>query len=131
MTTLFLTHPCFVEHDTGYGHPERADRMRAIANVMAHETFAGLVRGAAPLRDDVEQQILLAHPASYLASLKAGRPGPGEEAVRLDPDTVLSPGSWEPALRAVGAGLAAAALSSSGFDRNRACEHRLDPCRDS
>ncbi|MES2569201.1 MAG: hypothetical protein V4710_04000, partial [Verrucomicrobiota bacterium] len=28
-----------------------------------------------------------------------------EESVRLDPDTVLSPTSWEPALRAVGAGL--------------------------
>jgi len=30
MTTLLLTHPVFVEHDTGLGHPERPDRMRAI-----------------------------------------------------------------------------------------------------
>ena len=28
MATLLLTHPSFVEHDTGPGHPERADRMR-------------------------------------------------------------------------------------------------------
>jgi acetoin utilization deacetylase AcuC-like enzyme len=39
--------------------------------------------------------------------VKSARPGPGEEPVRLDPDTVLSPTSWEPALRAVGAGLMA------------------------
>ncbi len=30
MPTLLLTHPSCLEHDTGYGHPERADRLRAI-----------------------------------------------------------------------------------------------------
>ena len=54
MTTLLLTHPCFVEHDTGPGHPERPDRMRAIDKVLGHELFNGLKREEAPLRDDVE-----------------------------------------------------------------------------
>jgi acetoin utilization deacetylase AcuC-like enzyme len=66
-----------------------------------------LKREEAPLRDDVEEQIALAHPQSYIDWVKSVRPGEGEEPVRLDPDTVLSPKSWEPALRAVGAGLAA------------------------
>jgi acetoin utilization deacetylase AcuC-like enzyme len=105
MSTLLITHPSFVEHDTGPGHPERPDRMRAIDKVMAHEMFAGLRREEAPLREDVEEQIGLAHPAAYIEWVKSARPGPGEEPVRLDPDTVLSPTSWEPALRAVGAGL--------------------------
>jgi acetoin utilization deacetylase AcuC-like enzyme len=107
MSTLLITHPSFVEHDTGPGHPERPDRMRAIDKVLAHETFATLVREEAPLRDDVEDQIALAHPHAYVEWVKSARPGPGEEPVRLDPDTVLSPTSWEPALRAVGAGLMA------------------------
>jgi len=107
MTTLLLTHPCFVNHDTGYGHPERPDRMRAIDKVLAHELFSDLKREEAPLRADVEEAIALAHPRAYIDWVKSLRPSEGEEPVRLAPDTVLSPKSWEPALRAVGAGLAA------------------------
>jgi acetoin utilization deacetylase AcuC-like enzyme len=107
MTTLLITHPIFVEHDTGPGHPERPDRMRAIDKVLSHDLFKPLKREEAPLRDDVEEQIALAHPQSYIDWVKSVRPAEGEEPVRLDPDTVLSPKSWEPALRAVGAGLAA------------------------
>ncbi len=107
MSTLLITHPSFVEHDTGPGHPERPDRMRAIDKVLCHEMFNDLKREEAPLRDDVEEQIALAHPQRYIDWVKSARPRPGEEPVRLDPDTVLSATSWEPALRAVGAGLMA------------------------
>ena len=107
MTTLLITHPCFLEHDTGPGHPERPDRMRAINKVLEHELFNDLKRVEAPLRDDVEAAIALAHPQHYIDEIKASRPRAGEEPVRLDPDTVLSPGSWEAALRAVGAGMMA------------------------
>jgi acetoin utilization deacetylase AcuC-like enzyme len=107
MATLLITHPIFVEHDTGPGHPERPDRMRAIDKALSHEIFADLKREEAPLRDDVEEHIALAHPTAYVDWVKSARPAPGEEPVRLDPDTVLSAASWEPALRAVGAGLMA------------------------
>ena len=91
MTTLHLTHPCFVEHDTGPGHPERPDRMRALDRLFAHEVFAPMQREEAPLRADVEEAIMLAHSASYLEWVKSVRPNEGEEPVHLDPDTVLSP----------------------------------------
>ena len=107
MATLLITHPVFLEHDNGPGHPERPDRMRAIDKVLTHEMFEGLKREEAPLRDDVEEQIALAHPAAYIEWVKSMRPAPGEEPARLDPDTALSATSWEPALRAVGAGLMA------------------------
>jgi|GEM_PF-640625 len=107
MTTLLLTHPCFLEHDTGPGHPERPDRMRAIDKVLSHDLFKDLKREEAPLRDDVEDAIALAHPRAYIDWVKEQRPASGEAPVHLDPDTVLSPKSWEPALRAVGAGLVA------------------------
>ena len=107
MATLLITHPIFVQHDTGEGHPERPDRMRAVDKALSHEIFADLKREEAPLRDDVEEHIALAHPAAYIDWVKSMRPSPGEEPARLDPDTVLSATSWEPALRAVGAGLMA------------------------
>jgi acetoin utilization deacetylase AcuC-like enzyme len=57
--------------------------------------------------------------------------------VRLDPDTVLSPKSWEPALRAVGAGLAAVdAVMDPGksgvknaFAQVRPCGHHAETKR--
>jgi acetoin utilization deacetylase AcuC-like enzyme len=126
MTTLLITHPCFVLHDTGYGHPERPDRMRAIDKVMGHELFKPLERLEAPLRADVDAAIALAHPRDYIDAIAAARPGDGEEAVRLDPDTVLSSGSWEAALRAVGAGLLAVDRVAAGTAKNAFCQVR--PC---
>ncbi len=133
MSTLLVTHPCFLEHVTGEGHPERPDRMRAIDRVLGHEIFKDLVREQAPLRDDVERAILNAHPQHYIDAIKTARPGPGEPSVRLDPDTVLSPGSWEAALRAVGAGLRAVDAvmdQSSGiknaFAQVRPCGHHAE-----
>lgn len=136
MPALLVTHPCFVNHDTGPGHPERPDRMRAIDRALAHEVFSDLKREEAPLREDVEERITLAHPRSYLESIKAALPAPGEDPVRLDPDTVLSSGSWEPALRAVGAGLHGVDQvmnSDSGiskvFCQVRPCGHHAEKAR--
>ena len=126
MTTLLITHPCFVNHDTGPGHPERPDRMRAIDKALGHDQFKDLARVDAPLREDVEAAIGLVHPQSYLDMIKDARPRIGEEPVRLDPDTVLSPGSWEAALRAVGAGLHAVDEVMAGRARNAFCQVR--PC---
>jgi len=95
--------------------------------------FNDLRREEAPLRDDVEAQIALAHPQRYIDWVKSVRPRPGEEAVRLDPDTVLSAGSWEPALRAVGAGLMAvdrvfdpASGIKNVFAQVRPCGHHAE-----
>jgi acetoin utilization deacetylase AcuC-like enzyme len=107
MTTLLLTHPSFVGHDTGPGHPERPDRMRAIDRVLAHETFAGLTRAEAPMRDDAEGAILYAHPVEHLARVKAVRAQAQDGAVYVDGDTIMSAGSWEAVMRAVGAGMEA------------------------
>jgi acetoin utilization deacetylase AcuC-like enzyme len=133
MSTLLITHPSFVEHDTGPGHPERPDRMRAIDRALSHEMFKGLKREEAPLRDDVEEQIALAHPQRYIDWVKSVRPQAGEEPVRLDPDTVLSAKSWEPALRAVGAGLMAvdrvfdpASGVKNVFAQVRPCGHHAE-----
>jgi acetoin utilization deacetylase AcuC-like enzyme len=46
--TLLISHPAFLEHDTGAYHPERADRLRAIERVLQDERFAALKRVEAP-----------------------------------------------------------------------------------
>lgn len=124
MKTLLITHPCFVDHDTGPGHPERADRMRAIDKVLAHDVFKGLKREEAPLRDDVEEQIKLAHPVEYLEKIRTVAAGRVSHPTHLDPDTVISAGSWEAALRAVGAGLRAVDAVMAGDAVNAFCQVR-------
>lgn len=107
MSTLLVTHPCFMDHDTGRGHPERPERMRAIDKVLAHDVFRDLARAEAPLRDDVETFILKAHTAEHLEKMKAATADMAGLPRRIDADTVVSAGSWEAAMRAVGAGMLA------------------------
>ncbi|KAB1070201.1 histone deacetylase family protein [Methylobacterium planeticum] len=111
MPTLLLTHPAFLRHEPGGAHPERPARMRAIDEALAGPEFAGLQREAAPLREDAEARILLAHSARHLDRVRAARDAASArdaaQPQRLDPDTVMSAGSWEAALRGVGAGLRA------------------------
>lgn len=107
MTTACYSHEASSGHVTPPGHPERVERMRAVA-----EGLAGLEldRREAPLAEEAE--VLRCHPASYLARIKAGLPGEGWS--QLDGDTFLSPGSLEAALRAVGGTCAAVDLVLSG-----------------
>ena len=44
MVTRLYTHPIYLEHLTPTGHPERPDRLRAIARVLDDEAFAALDR---------------------------------------------------------------------------------------
>lgn len=125
MTTLLIHHPSFINHDTGPGHPERPDRMRALDKVLSHETFASLTRIDAPLRDDVEDAIGLAHPAAHFTSIKrAAESITGSTLGHVDGDTVVSAGTWEAALRAVGAGLEAVDQVMRGKADNAFCQVR-------
>jgi len=103
MATRFYSHSVFLDHVTPAGHPERPDRLRAITKVLEHEAFDDLKRLEAPLGD--ESALLLAHPQGHVDRVRAAIPAEGMEQV--DADTWVSPGSWEAAIRAVGASTAA------------------------
>ncbi len=125
MTTLLLTHPAFVDHDTGFAHPERPDRMRAIDKVLGHQAFGSLVRRDAPLREDSEQQILLGHSQWHLDRVKSfAEAVKSKEHVYVDGDTVMSPGTWQAALRSLGAGLDAVDAVMTGEASNAFCQVR-------
>lgn len=124
MTTLLLTHPIFVEHDTGAGHPERSDRIRAIDKVLSDDAFKTLTRAEAPFRDDVEHQVLLAHTKEHLERIRATAAGKGHLPTHMDADTVMSAATWEAALRAVSAGLDAVDQVMAGKVSNAFCQVR-------
>ena len=103
MTTRLYSHPIYLEHLTPPGHPERPDRLRAIARALEDEAFADLVRVEAPEGD--EATILFAHPESFVDRIRAAIPEEG--LAGLDADTAVSPKSWQAALTAIGAANAA------------------------
>lgn len=98
MTTLLISHPACLDHDTGPGHPERADRLRAIAQALDHEDFAMLRRADAPGLD--RDAILRVHPPDYADAIKAATPA--QDRVHLDPDTVMSPKSFAAIAHCIG-----------------------------
>lgn len=99
MTTLYYSHPDFQLHDTGMGHPESADRLKSIEQALTAPAFSDLARPLPPLGS--KQQISLIHTPTYIDAVLAAVPAQGLRY--LDSDTVLSPGSKNAALRAVGA----------------------------
>ena len=103
MTTFYYSNPICLEHLVPAGHPERPDRMKALEAVFEHEHFNTLVRHLAP--EAPAEAVLLAHPESYLAKIKAAIPEAGFS--RIDSDTTASPRSMEAALISVGGALAA------------------------
>ncbi len=104
MTVALITHPAALGHDTGPFHPECPDRLRAVLAALDHPDFAPLLRLPAP--EATREQLARAHPQGYVDRILAIHPPPGER-VPLDPDTVMSAGSAEAALRAAGAAVAA------------------------
>jgi acetoin utilization deacetylase AcuC-like enzyme len=112
--TLFLTHPAFLQHQVTRGHPERPERLLAIAEALDAPAFAALDRRT-PEPATVETAELVHDPA-YVAALAEARPAEG--LVRLDPDTVMSPGSWEAALLGLGAATQAVDAVMAGAARN-------------
>ncbi len=99
MTTLLISHPSSLRHATPPGHPERADRIRAVEEALADERFALLQRVEAP--EGTLAQVELCHPAAYARAIVEASPQQG--LVQVDADTVMSPGTLAAALHGVGA----------------------------
>jgi acetoin utilization deacetylase AcuC-like enzyme len=120
LTTFLLHHAAFLEHLTPIGHPERPDRLRAIHAALDTPDFAALTRVEAPLAEP--ETALLCHAESYVEAVHQAIPAEG--LVRIDMDTTVSPGSWEAAMRAIGAGLHAVDAVAKGEAANAFCAVR-------
>ncbi|MEM9049472.1 MAG: histone deacetylase family protein [Pseudomonadota bacterium] len=114
MTTALISHSDCLEHVTPPGHPERVDRLVAINRALSEPRFDPLLRELAPLAEDA--LLRLAHPQAYIDRIRAAAPQNG--FVSLDPDTHMSPGTLDAALRAAGAQLRGVELVLSGAASN-------------
>ena len=120
MSTLLFYHSAFLQHDTGIGHPERADRLRAIMHKLEGEEFFHLDRRVAPTA--TIEQLSRVHDKEYITEILHAEPKHGH--AYLDGDTLMSPGSGEAALRAAGAVCAAVDAVMRGEARNAFCAVR-------
>lgn len=122
MKTLYLTHAACLKHDTGPGHPERIERLETVHKTLDQPIFADLKREDAPKADVAV--IADAHPMDYIKAIRDSEPAEGY--VRIDSDTVMSPGSYAAALHAAGAGIRAVDQVMQGEVKNAFCGIR--PC---
>jgi len=114
MATLLLSHPACLNHATPSGHPERADRLRAVKEALSEERFDALVRGEAP--EGSLDLVTLCHNEHYVTELRHVAPDQG--MIYLDGDTSMSPGTWEAAMRGVGGAVAATDAVMTGRHSN-------------
>ena len=99
---LYIRHPSSLRHDTG-GHPESARRVLAIEQALSDRDWLGLELVEAPAAE--REQLLRVHDAALIDSIEdLSARGGG----MIDMDTIASEGSWEAALHAAGAAIAAA-----------------------
>jgi acetoin utilization deacetylase AcuC-like enzyme len=99
-TTAFITHRDCWQHDMGAHHPECPDRLGAISDrLIASGLDVYLQFHDAPLAE--VEQLLRVHPREYVDHVHNSSPAHG--IVHLDPDTAMSPGTLQAALRSAGA----------------------------
>ena len=121
MTTAFITHPSFLLHEMGAGHPECPERLTAIGDRLVAAGLGGyLVHHEAPAAS--REQVLRAHREAYVDELEAVSPEQGH--VYLDPDTALNPHSLDAAWHAAGALVLATDLVMNGECNNAFCAVR-------
>jgi len=125
MSTAYYTHAECRLHDMGAGHPECPQRLDAIADqLLASGLDIALEHRDAPLA--TVEQLARAHSSNYVNQLKdmLEQLKASGESRHLDPDTVAGPGTWNAALRAAGAAVAATEAVVRGEVENAFCAIR-------
>ena len=98
MTVALYTHLDMFDHRPGERHPERPERLRAVADAL-NDSDLELEPNDAPLAEEAD--LLRVHDKAYLDRIAGLAPTSGR--VVLDPDTAMSAGSLTAARRAAGA----------------------------
>lgn len=137
--TGYFTHPDCWKHEMGAGHPECPERLSAIQDrLLISGVGDALDRREAPPAAIADLE--LAHGRMHVAALRGLTDGLREEIAaggpqhaQLDPDTSMNVHTWDAALRAAGAALAATDAVMAGELENAFCSVRPPghhACRD-
>jgi acetoin utilization deacetylase AcuC-like enzyme len=114
--TLLYTDPLFLQHKTG-AHPERPARLRAVTARLEHEHLPARCHPGSyqPLTVEAVEKVHAPHVVRSVGIMVEQGGG------RLDPDTVVSPASFQVALAAAGACVSAVDAVLRGDDNNALC----------
>ncbi len=122
MSTAIYSHPDCLRHEMGEWHPECPGRLQAIDDQIILARLEGLIeQRSAPVAalDDIRRN----HSETAIAAVRDHTPEPGSY-YPLDADTSLCSESWQAALRAAGAALAATDAVIDGDIDNAFCSVR-------
>ena len=103
MKTGIITTNTYLNHDTGQGHPERADRVTVVIDHLKKIKSKNLI-WKKPAKFDLKY-LEYAHDKNYLDNVTESFPKQGLNF--LDGDTIVSPGSKDATKDAVGSVLTA------------------------
>ena len=128
--TGYYFHPIFRKHEMGEGHPECPERLDAINDwLLATGVLDALHQYQAPAAPITD--IELAHGRMHIASIRGLTDGLRDEIeaggpthAQIDPDTSLNVHTWDAALCAAGAALAATDAVMAGELENAFCAVR-------
>jgi acetoin utilization deacetylase AcuC-like enzyme len=137
--TGYFSHPDCWKHEMGAGHPECPERLSAIEDrLLISGVGDALERREAPQASITD--IELAHGRMHVAALRGLTDGLQEEIAaggpthaQIDPDTSINVHTWDAALRAAGAAIAATDAVMAGEMENAFCSVRPPghhACRD-
>ncbi len=101
--TAFVYHPEYLNHDTGYGHPERPDRLRASLAALQQSDVWDQLHHIEP-QPATTEQIAYAHNSGYSEHIRQSC----ESEIPLSYDTPVGHDSYEIALLSTGGVLCAA-----------------------
>lgn len=137
--TGYYTHKACWKHEMGAGHPECPDRLSAIEDRLLISGVGDALERREPAPASVAE-LELAHGRLHIASIRGlcdelrdAMAAGGPPYTQLDPDTTLNVHTWEAALRAAGAALAATDAVLAGELENAFCAVRPPghhACRD-
>ena len=103
MKTGIITTDTYLDHNTGQGHPERADRVSAVIESLKKFKNKNLIWKKPSTFD--RKLLEITHNNNYVSQVEKSFPKKG--LVFLDGDTIVSPGSKQATLDAVGSIIAA------------------------
>jgi len=120
MSVALYTHPDMLAHEPGFNHPERPARLTAVLDALGAAGDLDLETHAAePI---AIEDLMRVHPRRFIDRVIAAEPAVGR--VKLDPDTPVSPGSINAALRAAGAAAQAVRAVAAGETERAFCAVR-------
>jgi acetoin utilization deacetylase AcuC-like enzyme len=112
MSVALVSHPDCGRHDTGWGHPEHVGRLRGIPHALRNEPDLFHAIEHVEGRPATASDLSLVHEEAYVAQLEAFSHASG--LIRVEEDTVTSPGSWAATVAAAGCVLDAVDMALDG-----------------